>query len=113
MDEPTSSLTQDETNELFALIKTRNQGVGIIYIGHRMEGSLKSRSRHCFAGRNLYRTKIIKETSHDELITMIVGRSITNQFPYEEHLMMIQCWRLLTLTTAIEGYKFSLKAGKS
>ncbi|HHU51304.1 MAG TPA: sugar ABC transporter ATP-binding protein [Firmicutes bacterium] len=115
MDEPTSSLTQDETNELFALIKRlRNQGVGIIYIGHRMEEVFEIGDRATVLRDGTYiGTKIIKETSHDELITMIVGRSITNQFPYEERPIGDTVLEVINLNNSkLKDINFQLKAGE-
>ena len=53
MDEPTSSLSQAETENLFVVIKDlRARGVSVIYISHRL-GEVKELSdpRHGIAGR--------------------------------------------------------------
>ncbi|MGN6307684.1 MAG: sugar ABC transporter ATP-binding protein [Mesorhizobium sp.] len=77
-DEPTSSLTRRETDLLLSLIRRlRDQGIGIIYVSHRMEEifALCDRvtvfrdGRHVSTGR-------VAETSLDELIRAIVGRDI-------------------------------------
>lgn len=115
MDEPTSSLTQDEINELFSLIRRlRNQGVGIIYIGHRMEEVFEIGDRATVLRDGTYiGTKNISETSHDELITMIVGRSITNQFPYEERPLGDTVLEVNNLNNSkLKNISFQLKSGE-
>ncbi|MGO1820266.1 MAG: ATP-binding cassette domain-containing protein, partial [Senegalia sp. (in: firmicutes)] len=83
MDEPTSSLTEREVNHLFKIIRSlRDNGVGIIYISHKME-EIKQiaddvtimRDGHWIA------TKTIDEITTDEIINLMVGRDLTNRFP--------------------------------
>ena len=84
MDEPTSSLAETEIANLFNLIRRlRGQGAGIIYIGHRMEEvfEIGDRSTVYRDGRYIG-TKNIHEVDTDELIRMIVGRELTEQYPY-------------------------------
>ena len=53
LDEPTSSLTQPEIDDLFRVVRSaREKGVAILYISHKLPGDLRScRSHHGHAGR--------------------------------------------------------------
>lgn len=86
MDEPTSSLSSEETQELFRTIdKLKMQGVAIIYISHRMEEIFELADRvTVFRDGKLIDTKPVSEVTPGSLVTMMVGREITNLFPKEE-----------------------------
>ena len=86
MDEPTSSLDSEETRKLFKTIKElREQGVSIIYISHRMEEIFQiCDTVSVFRDGKHIVTKAIKDTSHNELISFMVGREIKNLFPKTE-----------------------------
>jgi ribose transport system ATP-binding protein len=82
-DEPTASLTERETERLFALIEqAKNQGIGIIYITHRM-GEIRRIGDRITVLRDGRRIATIdaKGTSEDNLIELMTGRRITQVFP--------------------------------
>ena len=82
-DEPTSSLTDNEIEHLFEIIlDLKRQGVGIIYISHRLEELPRIADRVTVLrdGRHV-RTMDYKDTSNDELIGLMVGRELTNKYP--------------------------------
>ncbi|MDR1611508.1 MAG: sugar ABC transporter ATP-binding protein [Planctomycetota bacterium] len=82
-DEPTSSLTENEIEHLFEIIlDLKKQGVGIIYISHRLEELPRIADRVTVLrdGRHV-RTMAYKDTSNDELISLMVGRELTNKYP--------------------------------
>lgn len=83
MDEPTSSLDSEETERLFHTIRElKEKGVAIIYISHRMEEIFEICDRVSVFRDGMYvGTKELQETSRDELISMMVGRAVTNIFP--------------------------------
>ncbi len=79
MDEPTSSLTLAETNRLLSLIKElSSQGVSIIYISHRLAeiDEIANRAVVLRDGENAGEVAR-KEISHDRLVNLMVGRSIS------------------------------------
>lgn len=83
MDEPTSSLTDQETHILFRIIKDLSaRGIAVIFITHRMEEIFEIADRvtvlrdGCYIG-----TKVISETTSGELISMMIGRTLTQQYP--------------------------------
>ena len=87
MDEPTSSLTAHEIEELFRLIRNlKSRGIGVIYISHRLEelGAIADRLTILRDGREVY-TGAWGEISHDEIIRHMAGRELTEIFPARSH----------------------------
>jgi ABC-type sugar transport system ATPase subunit len=82
MDEPTSSLSGKEVEALFANIeKLKAQGVGIVYISHRMAELERISDRVTVLRDGEYiGTVSVKETGSDELIAMMVGRKLTSYY---------------------------------
>ena len=78
MDEPTAALTESEIRELFKIIAgLKEQGVGIVYISHRMEELFEISDRITVMRDGEYiATKTTAETSMDEIIRFMVGRTI-------------------------------------
>lgn len=83
MDEPTSSLTDNETEHLFKIInKLRSEGRGIIYISHKMEEILKIADEVTIMRDGTYvGTWPAAELTTDLIINRMVGRDMTNRFP--------------------------------
>ena len=77
-DGPTAALTESEINELFVIIDDlRAKGVGIIYISHRMDEIARITDRVTVMRDGEYvGTVNTKETTKDEIIAMMVGRTI-------------------------------------
>ena len=77
-DEPTAALTESEINELFVIIDDlRAKGVGIIYISHRMDEIARITDRVTVMRDGEYvGTVNTKDTTKDEIIAMMVGRTI-------------------------------------
>lgn len=83
MDEPTSSLTENEVAHLFGIIRRlRSEGVAIIYISHKMEEILEISDEVTIMrdGRHVG-TYPAKELTTDLIIKRMVGRDLTNRFP--------------------------------
>ena len=86
MDEPTASLTEREVDSLFQVIsRLRSEGVGVIYISHRLEEIATIADRvtvlrdgECIA------TKRMDEVDRAEMIRMMVGRELDSLFPKRE-----------------------------
>jgi rhamnose transport system ATP-binding protein len=86
MDEPTSSLTLSEVADLFRLVRRlRNEGTGIIFISHRLEELFELADRvTILRDGNYVDTRPLNEVSRDDLIRLMVGRTISNLFPKQE-----------------------------
>lgn len=88
MDEPTSSLTDNETYHLFKIIKTlKERGCAVIYISHKMEEILKISDEVTIMrdGKNVG-TWDAKELTTDLIINRMVGRDLTNRFPIKDYV---------------------------
>ena len=83
LDEPTSSLTQEEVDHLFEIInKLRKKGCGIIYISHKMEEILQiSDDVTIMRDGKWIDTIPAKNLTTDKIIKLMVGRDLTNRFP--------------------------------
>ena len=82
-DEPTSSLTEEEVEHLFKIINMlRDRGVGIIYISHKM-AEIKRISDYITVMRDgqWIATERAADLEMNDIIRLMVGRELTNQFP--------------------------------
>ena len=86
MDEPTAALSEADVQRLFALVRLlRDRGVAIIYISHRLDEVFMLADRVTVLRDGQYvGTRAIEETSEDDLISMMVGRTIEDLFPKYE-----------------------------
>ena len=83
LDEPTSALSDTETEDLFRLIRRfKANGVSIIYISHRLNEIFEVADSVMIMrdGKNVARRKI-SETCTEELVRDMVGREIKDMFP--------------------------------
>lgn len=87
MDEPTSSLTDKEVAQLFEIITNlKKQNVSIIYISHRMTELFEISDRITVMRDGQYiGTRITKESNKDELISIMVGRELTQYYTRTLH----------------------------
>ncbi|MGR3938762.1 sugar ABC transporter ATP-binding protein [Streptomyces sp. BRA346] len=84
MDEPTAVLTTEEVDKLFRIVRTlRADGVGVVFITHHLEeiAALGDRVTVLRDGRSV--TQVPAATDQDELVRLMVGRSIEQQYPRE------------------------------
>jgi len=83
LDEPTSSLTVQEVEKLFEMMRMlKEQGIALIYISHKMDEIFEICDEiSVLRDGNLVMTKSTEETDMNELITAMVGRSLENRFP--------------------------------
>ncbi|WP_406475939.1 sugar ABC transporter ATP-binding protein [Streptomyces platensis] len=82
MDEPTAVLTSEEVETLFEIVRElRDAGVGIIFITHHLDeiGALGDRVTVLRDGRSV--AEVPASTDEDELIRLMVGRDIAEQYP--------------------------------
>jgi ABC-type sugar transport system ATPase subunit len=82
LDEPTSSLTERETERLFEIIATlRSRGVGVVYISHRLAEVFQIAQRvTVLRDGKVVGTLPIAEASEDLLVRMMVGRDLSRLF---------------------------------
>lgn len=93
-DEPTSSLTENEIERLFRIIRSfKEKGVGIIYISHRLE-ELPEIADRITVVRDGSRVKTMdyKDTNDNEIISLMVGRELENIYPsYKRTIGDVAC----------------------
>jgi ribose transport system ATP-binding protein len=125
LDEPTSALSDRETATLFSLIRRlKEQNVAIVYISHRMEEVFEVSDRITVLRDGEYVGTLPKvQATRDELIRMMVGRTLKSFFaederttPAEEIVLSVEN---LCLTGAVEGRRtlirdvsFDVRAGE-
>lgn len=83
MDEPTSALTDEEVNRLYDIISSlREQGKAIIYISHKFDEIFHICDRATiFRDGEYIGERLIRETTEEELIKLMVGREMNDMFP--------------------------------
>ena len=115
LDEPTASLSNSETDNLFAQIAhLKSTGVAMIYISHRMEETFHV----CDTVTVLRDGKFIgtcntKETTENELISMMVGREFNNMYGNEHVVGKEVLLEVKNLTTSkVKDVSFTLKKGE-
>lgn len=83
MDEPSAALCTRELEILFKLIRQfKKEGTSIIYISHRLDEVFEIADRvTVFRDGKFVDTKLVSKTTKDELIRLMVGRKLTNDYP--------------------------------
>lgn len=116
MDEPTSSLSDEEVEKLFETMrKLKEQKVSIIYISHRMEELYAVTDKITVMRDGTYvGTVRTKETNTDELVSMMVGRSLTNYYTRTYNQLEKELLRVehLTKKGVFSDVSFSVRAGE-
>jgi rhamnose transport system ATP-binding protein len=83
MDEPTSTLSGAESENLFEIVRQlRGEGTAIVFISHRLDDvfTIADRVTVLRDGRHVG-TRAIGDVDHDSLVRMMVGREVKNLFP--------------------------------
>lgn len=118
MDEPTSSLTEKEVNHLFKIIRSlKEKGCGIIYISHKMEEILQiSDDVTIMRDGKWVTTQPAKELTIDKIISLMVGRELTNRFPKKDNVPGEVILKVENLTAlhqpSIQDVSFELRKGE-
>lgn len=83
MDEPSAPLSVSEVENMFEIIKgLKQKGVTIIYISHRLEEVFRISDRVSVMRDGRYvTTKLTKDTNRKELISLMVGRELKENYP--------------------------------
>ena len=118
MDEPTSSLTENEVAHLFKLIRRmRDRGAAIIYISHKMEEILSiSDEVTIMRDGHSVGTWPAGELTTDLIIRRMVGRDLTHRFPPRENVPGEVMLRVEGLTSpnprSFRNISFELRKGE-
>ena len=116
MDEPTSSLSDNEAAYLFGIIRALVQkNIGIIYISHKMDelGEICDRVTVMRDGETIG-TRNVAETTKDELISMMVGRELKHYYTrdYREQEEIVLRCEDLSDGKMVKGVSFELYRGE-
>ncbi|MBQ1965841.1 MAG: sugar ABC transporter ATP-binding protein, partial [Clostridia bacterium] len=116
-DEPTSSLTGAEAEQLFAIIDTlKKQGCGIVYISHKMEEILRICDQvTVMRDGKTVATHPANELTMDKIIRLMVGRELTRRFPEKTNVVGDVILEVKGLTgeyNQLRDVSFSLKSGE-
>ncbi|MER7968743.1 sugar ABC transporter ATP-binding protein [Streptomyces sp. NPDC096080] len=115
MDEPTAVLTSEEVEKLFAIVRAlRADGVGVVFITHHLDeiAALGDRVTVIRDGRSV--GQVPASTPEDELVRLMVGRSIAQQYPRERPAAgtALLSVRGLTRDGAFADVGFEVRAGE-
>jgi rhamnose transport system ATP-binding protein len=117
MDEPTASLSDKEVDNLFRVIRElRGQGVGIIYISHRLEELPQIADRvTALRDGEVVGTRAMNEVTRADLIRMMVGRELSAVFPERAvpiGEVVLEAHGLGCRTAGVRGVSLSVRAGE-
>jgi len=116
MDEPTAALSHKEIEELYELVETlKSQGKAILFISHKFDEIFRIADRYTvFRDGAFVGDGRIADISEDELVTMMVGRSVDQIFPQRvsnsaEEVLKVEGY---SHPTEFADISFTLKKGE-
>lgn len=118
LDEPTSSLTQNEVEALFRIVEDlKAEGVSIVYISHKMDEILRISDEVTIMRDGQYvGTWESKDLTTDFIITKMVGRELTNLYPHRENVPGEVVFEVEDFTSinpkSFRGASFKLRKGE-
>ncbi len=117
MDEPTASLSEEDTQNLFRVIgELRGRGVGIIYISHRLDELPVIADRVTVLRDGVtIQTRPMSEVDRQELIRLMVGRELSAVFPKREVALgetVLEVSNLTCREAGVRNISFSVRAGE-
>lgn len=116
MDEPTAALNDEETKKLLSIMKElKEQGMAVIFITHRLEEVLLvADSITVLRDGKFIGNELVKNVTKDDMITMMVGRELTDLFPEkgmpEEQITLLV--KDVQVPDLLNDINFSLKKGE-
>lgn len=117
MDEPTSSLSQGETERLFEVVKDlRQNGVSILYISHRLGEVVELADRVVVLRDGENAGELARaEINHDRMVSLMVGRDLAQFYAHQPHPpgeVVLSVSGLRTPAHPSHGIDFELRAGE-
>ena len=115
MDEPTAPLTENETEILFRIIRTlKEKGVSSIYISHKLDEVFQLADRvTVLRDGQLIKTMDIGDATKDELIKLMIGRELGDQYPPHSPNIGESILEIEELTNnKVKGVSLELKRGE-
>ena len=116
LDEPTSALSEEEAQRLFAAIRSlQAQGVGIIYISHRLhEVPLIGQRVSVMRDGRMVATLPVAEASRDRLVRMMIGNELGELYPKKDVTAGDELLRIegLDVPGKLHDISFALRRGE-
>ncbi|MEV5706269.1 sugar ABC transporter ATP-binding protein [Actinoallomurus sp. NPDC052274] len=115
MDEPTAVLTTSEVERLFEIVRQlKRQGVAIVFITHHLEEIAQIGDRVTVLRDGASVAEVPADTPEDELVRLMVGRSIEQQYPRERSSQGAPLLEVRNLTRKgiFEDVSFEVRAGE-
>ena len=115
MDEPTSSLTENETEILMDIIKSLcEKDVSVIFISHKLDEVLKISNRiTALRDGHIVGTYDTQDCTEEKLISLLVGREIDSLYPKTPSVLGDTVLKVKDLTTNyVSDISFELKKGE-
>ena len=116
MDEPTAALTPREVDGLLKVVsELRAQGIGIVYISHRLDeiDAIADRITVLRDGQQVG-TRSMEDINREQMIALMVGRSLDKEFPSRSSSpgkVRLKV-RELTRGSRVRGVSFEVRAGE-
>ncbi len=116
-DEPTSSLSSEDVEKLKKIIKgLKEKGIGIVFVSHRLEEVFDISDKITVLRDGKYiGTKEIENTSQEEIVSMMLGRTLKEQFPVVPHKIedkIVIKTKGLSYKNIVKDVSFNLKKGE-
>lgn len=116
MDEPTATLTPREVEGLLKVVEElRSQGIGVIYVSHRLDeiDAIADRVTILRDGTHVA-TRDISELKREQMIALMVGRDLENEFPSRQSVPgeIRMSARNLNRGGCVRDVSFDLRAGE-
>ena len=117
LDEPTASLAEHETNQLFSMIEIlKKEGIGVIYITHRMKEIYKISNRiTILQDGHVVNTDSVANINEQKLVELATGRNISSLFPEikkQRGKKLLDINNLYISNSFIEDVSINVKAGE-
>ncbi|MCY7289428.1 MAG: sugar ABC transporter ATP-binding protein [Cryobacterium sp.] len=117
LDEPTAALTRHETQSLFAVMADlRRRGVGMLFISHHLDEIAEVGDTVTVLRDGEFIAEVPASTPEDDLVKLMVGRSIEDQFPRvagnTSQATEILTVENLTSTGSFNDISFTVRAGE-
>jgi L-arabinose transport system ATP-binding protein len=115
LDEPTSSLSEEDSAQLFSIVEQfRKAGAGIIYVSHRLSEVIKLADRIAILrDGKLIAVRDSCDTCESDLVNLMVGRDLVRRFDHDSHVQPEVVLKVENLTTPrIHNINFEVRRGE-
>ncbi len=118
LDEPTAALSHREAEDLFRIVRRlKESGCALLFISHKFDEIFSLADRYAvFRDGSAVGAGMIAETNSEQLIRLMVGRSVDQLFPKVAHDARCQsccAWRIFAALGEFDQVSFSVKRGET